>query len=335
MQALEDFERKTIKPARKLFSFPASLQTEPPTRISLSMGESRRVRIFFNADSGVGGVSTADLCAAFAAHGCACEVTILRKALDWPSLAAGDPIETVWVAAGGDGTVHAVAAVCAGTQRPLAVLPVGTLNHFARDLGLPLRLEDAIQLVATGPVRSIDAAEANGILFVNNSSLGVYPAMVLDRDRMRKGGGNKWWAMVVASARAYIRFRCLHVELEVDGQSRHCKTALLFVGNNRYAKQGGRIGQRERLDEGVLSVALVAGPTRWGMLKVFAAALLGRAKQAGELEEFLITSFHVRAHGRRRLRVAFDGEVMRLPSPIAYRIRPAALRVIVPPSEMP
>ena len=294
------------------------------------MGQARRVRVFLNEDSGAGGVSPATLCAAFAADGCECDVTALAKELDWRGLDSQDDGDVVWVAAGGDGTVNAVAAACAGSERVMGVLPVGTLNHFARDLGVSLRLGEAIKLVATGADRRVDLAEANGVLFVNNSSLGMYPAMVLDRDRLRKGGGSKWWAMVRASARAFARFRCLEVDMEFEGEVRHCRTALLFVGNNRYEKEGGQIGQRKRLDEGVLSVALIAGTTRWGMLKVLAAALVGRVKDAGELEEFVVTSFKVRAHGRRRLRVAFDGEVKRMRGPLEYKARPRALRVIAP-----
>jgi diacylglycerol kinase family enzyme len=294
------------------------------------MGEARRVRVFLNEGSGAGGLSAESVRAGFMAHRCACEVTALSEGVDWRVLAEQDDEEVMWVAAGGDGTVNTVAAVCAGSGRVLAVLPVGTLNHFARDLGLPLRLKVAIESAATGPVRSVDVAEVNGVVFVNNSSLGVYPAMVLDRDRLRKGGASKWWAMVRASARAFARFRCLEVEFEAGGQARRCRTALLFVGNNRYEKEGGQIGQRKRLDEGVLSVALVAGTTRWGMLKVCAAALVGRAKDAGELQEYIVERFQVRARGRRRVRVAFDGEVKRMSGPLEYRVRPRALRVIAP-----
>jgi diacylglycerol kinase family enzyme len=294
------------------------------------MGEARRVRVFLNEDSGAGGVSAETVRARFAAQGCACEVTALRKGVDWQRWAEQDDDAVAWVAAGGDGTVNTVAAACVGSERVLAVLPAGTLNHFARDLGLPLRLEEAIKAAAKAPVRCVDVAEVNGRVFVNNSSLGVYPAMVLDRDRLRKGGASKWWAMVRASARAFARFRCLEVEFEAEGQTRRCRTALLFVGNNRYEKEGGQIGQRKRLDEGVLSVALISDTTRWGMLKVFVAALAGRVKDAGELQEYVVERFQVKARGRRRLRVALDGEVKRMCGPLAYRVRPGALRVIAP-----
>jgi diacylglycerol kinase family enzyme len=297
------------------------------------MGGTRRVRVFLNAGSGTGGTSASEVCRAFAAEGWGCEVTPLRPELDWAALGSEDGAEVVWVAAGGDGTVNAVASACMGSERTMGVLPIGTLNHFARDLGLPVRLDEAICAVCRGTGRGVDAAEANGEWFVNNSSLGVYPAMVLDRDRMCRKGASKWWAMVKASARAFVRFRCLDIELQLEETVRRCRTALLFVGNNRYDKAGGRLGQRVHLDEGVLSVAVVTGATRWGMSKVFAAALFGRAKEVGELEEFLVREFKVRARGRRRLRVSFDGEVKRMEGPIRYRIHAGALQVMVPERE--
>lgn len=297
------------------------------------MGASRRVRVFLNAGSGAGEVSAARIREGFAAHGCDCHVTPLKPGMDWDDLSRQDDQATIWVAAGGDGTVNAVASSCAKSGRAMGVLPVGTLNHFARDLGLPQALDDAIRTAAEASARPVDAAEGNGIVFVNNSSLGMYPAIVIDRDRMRKQGGPKWWAMVKASARAFLRFRCLEVEYEMEGRVRQCRTAMLFVGNNRYEMEGGKIGQRTRLDEGVLSVALIAGSTRAGMLRVFAGALLGRSHRVGELQTFEVKTFKVQAHGRRRLRVSFDGEVKRMLGPIEYRVQPSTLNVITPEVE--
>jgi diacylglycerol kinase family enzyme len=296
------------------------------------MAKARRVRVFLNNRSGIGSVSPEILCNMFATHGLACEVTILERHIDLPALAAYDPEDLAWIAAGGDGTVNAVAHAIAGTSRPMGVLPVGTLNHFAQDLGLPRTLASAIEVIATGDIQIVDAAEVNGITFVNNSSLGVYPAMVLDRERMKKSGWNKWWSLVIASARAFIRFRCLQVELELHGGIRRCTTPLLFVGNNLYAIDGGRLGRRERLDEGCLSLFLVPHTTRMAMLRLLIAALFGRVRGARELEEFTVKSVTVRAH-RRRLRVSYDGEVKRMPPPLHYASRHGALRVIVSAKE--
>lgn len=293
------------------------------------MNQARRVRVFLNEGSGSGGITREQSSASFAAHGCRCEVTVLRPGLNLEELAARDDAEVVWVASGGDGTVNAVAQVAAETGRVMGVLPLGTLNHFAKDLGLPMEMDEAVAAVANGEVRTVDAAEVNGVVFVNNSSLGVYPAMVLDRERMKKRGWNKWGSLAMASAKAFVRFGCLDVELEVDGKARHCRTPLLFVGNNAYAVEAGRIGRRERLDGGRLSVLVVTGATRLGMLRLLAAALVGRARQVGELEEFTVQRFCVRARAKH-LRVALDGEVRRLAPPLEYRTRAGALHVIAP-----
>ncbi len=294
------------------------------------MSEPRSVRVFLNAGSGMGEASPEDICKLFAVHHCPCELTILNRELDLPALAASDPISTVWVAAGGDGTINCIAHAIRDTGRWMGVLPVGTLNHFAQDLKIPLRLAEAVAVAATCPPRAIDTAEVNGLTFVNNSSLGVYPAMVLDRERMKKGGANKWGSLVLASARSFLRFRCLSVEVEMDGTVRYYKTPLLFVGNNVYSMNRGKLGTRERMDEGRLALYLVPSATRFAMFRLLVAALFNRVKAARDLEEFTVTSFTVRTNRRRRLRVSFDGEVRRMRAPLQYATRPKSLQVIAP-----
>ena len=293
------------------------------------MNDQRRIRVLLNCRSGPASIEPDELCRLFTSHGCACEVTVLELNPDLKALARSDDEAVIWIAAGGDGTVNTVAALVAGTPRAMGVLPLGTLNHFAQDLHMPMQLEPAIAAIAAGAVKICDAAEVNGVRFVNNSGLGVYPAMVLDRERMKKSGWSKWGSTVVACVRALLRFRCLGVELELHGVVRRCTTPLLFVGNNAYKIDGGRLGRRERLDEGMLSLFLVPHATRAGMLRLLLAALIGRLRNDSKLEAFTVTSVSVRAD-RRRLRVAFDGEVKRMPPPLHYRTLPGALRVIAP-----
>src|SRR6185503_16647759 len=98
------------------------------------------------------------------------------------------------VIGGGDGTVSAAADRAVRHGKPIGVLPLGTLNHFARDLGMPPDLRDAVRAIATGVVREVDVGEVNGRVFVNNSSIGVYPTVVRDRDEQRlRFGRGKWW----------------------------------------------------------------------------------------------------------------------------------------------
>jgi diacylglycerol kinase family enzyme len=109
------------------------------------------------------------------------------------------------VVGGGDGSVSAAASVLAGSNISLGILPLGTLNHFARDLGLPLELEGAVRLIAAGRVRLVDVGEVNGRVFLNNSSLGIYPHLVAERDRYRRHGPARWLAAVFALCRVLWR----------------------------------------------------------------------------------------------------------------------------------
>ncbi len=231
-----------------------------------------------------------------------------------------------WIAAGGDGTVNAIANVVIHTGRPMGVLPCGTMNHFARDLGLPLDLDSAARVILTGNTRLMDAAQVNGRVFVNNASLGAYPAMVLDRNRQQTSGRTRWTALVLASMRAFVRFRRLSLDLTLKGQNRTCTTPFLFVGNNECCLDGLRLGHRDHLDRGTLALYLAPGVSRAGVLRMTLAALFGLLKQDPEYEELLIPSFTVHLPGRR-LRISLDGEVIRLFGPLHFRTLPAALSV--------
>ena len=299
------------------------------------MNESRSVRVFLNSRSGGGGPKPEELQRLFSAHNMRCQITELSPRLDIARLAAEDESSLIWVAGGGDGTVNAIARAIAGSGRTMAVLPCGTLNHFARDLGVPADLNGAVELIATGAVRLVDAATVNGIVFVNNSGLGVYPAMVLDRERMKKSGGNKWIALALASTRAFFRFRSLQVEIELDGRIREFRTPLIFIGNNAYRIEGGRLGCRDHLDRGTLALYLIPDTTRLNLLRLAAGALIGRIHGASTLVEFNAREFTVRTTRRRRLRVSFDGEVRRMIPPLVYRALPGALCVIAPGSNQP
>jgi diacylglycerol kinase family enzyme len=290
----------------------------------------RQVQVFLNPRSGSAGRREAqDIARLFEAAGCRCEVTRLEPQVDVAAVLRAWPPETIAVAAGGDGTVNAVANAVARTGNCMGVLALGTLNHFARDLGLPLRLDEAVRVIAEGAPRRVDAGEVNGRVFVNNSSLGAYPAMVMDRERLRRGGWNKWLSLAWATLRAFLRFRCLQVELTVEGELRQATTPFLFVGNNEYRMAGMQIGTREHLNKGRLFLYLAPGANRLGVLKLTLAALFGRVRQVPEFEEFCLEEFsvHVHVHGRR-LRVSLDGEVRRMRGPLYYRIRPGALQVI-------
>src|SRR5712671_5516440 len=158
---------------------------------------------------------------AFANHGIAAEVILSHGGIiahiARDHIRAGGSRPAAIIAAGGDGTVSAIAQELAGSTMPLGILPLGTLNHFARDLGLPLDIAGAVAVIAAGTTAAVDAAEVNGRIFVNNSAIGLYPNIVRDRDRqLRLSRRAKWLAMAVALLRALRRppIRRLTIEAE-------------------------------------------------------------------------------------------------------------------------
>ena len=245
--------------------------------------------------------------------------------------AAAERGDALLIAAGGDGTVSAAASALAGTDTLLGILPLGTLNHFARDLGLPSDLEGAARVIAAGKVRSVDVAEMNGRVFINNSAIGLYPLMVIDRDLQRKRlGRSKRLAMVVASVRTLWRFGHRRLTLTVNEErTGRVDTPLLFVGNNDYRIDIGAPGRRESLDDGQLCVLLMRKKTRRGMIAASVRALLNRSRDDDMVRLDGVEQLRV-ASTRSELAVSLDGEVIRTEPPLEYRIRKKALRVIAP-----
>jgi diacylglycerol kinase family enzyme len=231
-------------------------------------------------------------------------------------------------AGGGDGTISTVANLLAGTNLRLGVLPLGTLNHFAKDLGIPLSLEEAVAVICRGAVRPVDVGEVNGRCFINNSSLGVYPEAVRVRERWRPLVG-KWPALAIGALAVLRRLPALRLDLDFDGARARRRVPLLYVGNNEYSVEWPDLGGRERLDEGCLSLWLLGEANRLALVRSAFRLLGGTLHLAPEIEVRQIKTLSVQSR-RRRLRVAVDGEVIPLRPPLYYRIRPQALHVYVP-----
>ena len=234
------------------------------------------------------------------------------------------------IGGGGDGTLSTIAGQLAGTGVPLGVLPLGTLNHFAKDLGIPLELDPALDVIAQGHSAEVDVGEVNGRVFINNSSLGLYPEVVRDRElQQHRLGRGKWAALLAASVHACRRYPVLSVQMEVDGRSYQRRSPFVFVGNNEYQMEGFGIGERSRLSDGKLSLYVTQRTGRFGLLRLAVRALVGRLRQARDFD--MLTARELVVHTRhRRMRVATDGEVGWLDTPLHYRVRPRALRVLVP-----
>lgn len=299
------------------------------------MAAPRRLPVIVNPSSGPAerAASVRRVAAALAAAGIEADLQTTGDAGELTArvreaVAGGAPILAV---AGGDGSQSAAAGVLAGTGTALAVLPTGTLNHFARDLGLPVDDLDAVaRIIAAGRTARIDVGDLEGRVFLNNSSLGLYPRIVdLRREEEEEGRGRRL-ALLWATARVVLRRHPhLHVAVEVEGERLERKTHLVFVGNNEYAVEARRLGRRDRLDAGCLSVYVARRSGRWPLVRVAVLGLLGRLPQTPELETWRTDAVTVETR-RHSVRVARDGEVERMEPPLRYRIRARELEVVVP-----
>lgn len=244
-----------------------------------------------------------------------------------PVRGRGSPL--VVVAAGGDGSVSGVAAALAGSPIPMGILPMGTLNHFAKDAGLALDLAEAASDIVAGATRRVDVASVNGHTFVNNSSIGLYPNAVDERERRPRRWASKRVAMVGAALRVLQRMPRHHVRLTLDGEPAVRTTSFVFVGNNTYETGFGSLGKRSRLDGGNLSVYFARRPDRRTVLALAARSLVGRLDQATQLETRQVHRVTVEMR-RPAVDVSLDGEVVRLRSPLRYEVQPGALVLLGP-----
>ena len=232
-------------------------------------------------------------------------------------------------AGGGDGTVNAVAGVVAGTDTALGVLPMGTLNHFAKDAGIPLDLEAAVRNFFTGRVVKVDVGEVNGRVFVNNSGIGVYPHLVREREAQQRRGHPKPVAFVIAVCAVLRRYSRLRVRLHLsEAEALARLTPFLFVGNNKYEVAGLEIGRRLSLTSGRLWACTAPRPARRNLIGMAWRTLTGHVSD-NELNAIEVEEIWVDA-ATPRISVSMDGEVSLMAAPLHYRIRPGALGVVLP-----
>jgi diacylglycerol kinase family enzyme len=297
------------------------------------MPQKNSVKVIINAGSGLSHKEEVrrQLIAIFAAAGMTADISLARTGARMVELAreavAGD--WSMIVAGGGDGTINAVASAVIGSEKILGVLPLGTLNHFAKDLRIPLDLEGAASVLKSGHTRMVDVGEVNGYTFLNNSSLGLYPMIVRAREKGQRQGSGKWTAFFWAVVATLRRYPFLNVSLMAEGKHYQLKTPFVLVGNNQYVMEGFNIGRREFLDRGQLSVYVTNRTGRWGLLRLAVRALLGHLREEKDFLALLTDQLQIKTR-HKRLRVALDGEVDTLAAPLLYSVRPRVLRVTVP-----
>ncbi len=233
------------------------------------------------------------------------------------------------VAVGGDGTVSTVAAVAVRTGATFGVIPLGTLNHFAKDAGIPFEVDAAVAAIAAGRVTALDTGELNGRTFVNNASVGFYARLVRERQLEQQRGHAKWTALAIGLVHAWRHYHQVTVRLTVDGKALVRRTPFVFVGNGEYVDEGPGLGRRTSLTRGRLWISLAPECTRVEMLILVLRALVGRLTPDVELEEFHAAEVTIQPRGDGS-GVAMDGELVRVSPPFTSVIRPRTLHTLLP-----
>ena len=239
----------------------------------------------------------------------------------------------ILVVAGGDGTVNAVAQAAHDTGCRLGVLPQGTFNYFGRTHGIPTETEEATRALLGAHMRPVQVGLVNDRVFLVNASLGLYPELLEDREQFKsRFGRNRWVAAAAAFATLLREHRGLRLGIELAGQVREVRASTLFVGNNRL--QLDQVGIEQRgIEDGQIAAVMLKPVGTWAMLGLLVRGALGTLGEADQIESFQFQQMKVRPwlpYGTRRAKVAADGEILWLRTPLDLRVSPRPLFLMVP-----
>ena len=292
-----------------------------------------KIEVIVNASSGTGanGALKERLHELFARAGVVAQIALAQSGHEISELAkrASLGAADIIVAGGGDGTINSVASQLLNTTKTLGILPLGTMNHFAKDLHIPLELDAAVETIIEGQVTNVDLGEVNGHVFVNNSSLGLYPSIVREREKQQRLGWGKWPAYVWAAIAVLRRYPFLSIRFDADGKEFASRTPFVFIGNNEYEMETLNIGGRACLDAGELSLYVTNRTGRLGLVRLAWRALFGGLRQEKDFLAMCTKEIWIETR-HKRLRVALDGEVTVMQPPLHYRVLPGKLRVLAP-----
>ncbi|MFD1882103.1 diacylglycerol/lipid kinase family protein [Paracoccus pacificus] len=252
-----------------------------------------------------------------------------RDIVPFTEKAVADGFDVV-VAAGGDGTQSAVAGVLAGTDVVMGVLPGGTFNYFARDLGVGEELDDALETITDAKVIEVDVGDIDGLVFLNNVSLGAYPHILKTRENIYRRWGRSriaaYWSVLVAMRR--LR-RPMDLTAHVDGEERHFTTALVFVARSAYQLDSFGLEGADAINRGEFAVLIAKARKPLPLLRSAMRLALGFSAQDSDFDVLTTDELTIETPKKRQL-VAHDGEKSAMRSPLHLKVRHADLKVLVP-----
>lgn len=232
--------------------------------------------------------------------------------------------------AGGDGTIATAASALLGTDIQLAILPGGTLNHFATDLGIPSDAKDALEIAVAGSPRPADVGMVNEQLFLNTSSVGAYVHFVRVREYLEPRFGYRI-ASAIAALRILFQLRMIAVEFEVDGTRRSYRTPIVFIGTGERELKLPLLGKRIPNGKRGLHVMIVRGRSAARLMAIGLNAVARGVKTAArtpELDSFMVD--HCTITLQREGRIAVDGELVAVGRSLEYSLERDAVQVVCP-----
>lgn len=224
---------------------------------------------------------------------------------------------------GGDGTMNTLANLLVNTKAVMAPLMGGTFNHFTKDLGVPQRLDEALAKLSAAKIQKIDTVSVNGVYFVNNSMLGLYPQSLQIRSTLQKRYG-KWPAAVVAVVRTIVKFHTYYIS--IDGKD--YRTPYVFIGNNHFGLERLGLPGRKKFDGAEMSVYVAHARSRWSIMKLTFMAAIGKLKEAGEFDILAVDQEFTVQTKRKKMRVSHDGELSHMRTPLVYKLHPKSLQIL-------
>lgn len=262
-------------------------------------------------------------------------VTDPSKLIDTAGEAVERAIEHdgIVVAAGGDGTLSAVAGAVHGRGPAYAVLPQGTFNYFGRVNGIPQELEKSTRALLRARAEPAHVGRVNGHVFLVNASLGLYPQVLEDRETAKQQLGRNRWVAIYSGMRTLAGdVRQLRLDIEQGGQRRTAKTPSLFVGNNQLQLDRIGVSEAAALDTGRLAAIVVRPTSFWALLGLALRGALGTFGDADNIDSFAFRKLTVSPRGTRRVKVALDGEILWLQTPLVFEV-PEPLSLMMPRPE--
>ena len=299
--------------------------------------------IVFNLGSGAGDADGERLAIEQACASAGRELHVLQ--VDDPqrlAIIAGDAVrraqaaQGVVVAAGGDGTLNAVAQAVLGSGCAFGVLPQGTFNYFGRAHGIPQDTAQAMQLLLHAPVQPVQVGRVNDRLFLVNASVGLYPRLLEEREGWKRRFGRSRWVAFGAGVATLLRgYRSLRLQVEVQGQTRRVRTPTLFVGNNSLQLEQLGFAQAQDVAQGALAAIALRPVSRATMLWLMLRGAFGQLGQADQVLSIACTRLKAGLGWpmtARFIKVATDGEILRLPLPLEFSVAAEPLWLIRPPA---